>query len=307
MKNIIFKNYIFDTSIELKPSIRISPFNEEYLNCPINNPLDGECYLKNRFCNYRLTIKGRSAIELALSYYQLKKDDTVTILTSSNNFYISSCVTNTIEKYCSWSRKISDKTKVIFVNHEFGYPYPNLQSLKEYNIPIIEDCAHCFMSDDELGLVGKTGDFAIYSLPKFFPMQMGGILSINNNSIHIPDTIEENHKDYILRNISCNLSTLENICERRLTNYHYLKEQLKTIGIQPYFEEKRRTIPNVFLFKWHSNINYALLKEFMQSNGVECSVFYGQNAFFVPVHQNLKKSHLDYIISLLKYYYNDLF
>lgn len=73
MKNIIFKDYIFDTSIELKPSIRISPFNEEYLNLPINDTLDGEFYLKNRFYNYRLTIKGRSAIELALSYYQLKK------------------------------------------------------------------------------------------------------------------------------------------------------------------------------------------------------------------------------------------
>ena len=50
------------------------------------------------------------------------------------------------------------------------------------------------------------------------------------------------------------------------------------------------------------DIDYPTLKELMQRNGVESSVFYGKNAFFVPVHQNLTKEDLDYMIKLLNYY-----
>ncbi len=48
----------------------------------------------------------------------LPPDDVVTILTTSGNFYISSCVTAEIEKFCKWDREITDQTKVIFVNHK---------------------------------------------------------------------------------------------------------------------------------------------------------------------------------------------
>lgn len=307
MKNIFFNNTIIDPSIELRPTIRISPFNEEYIYINEVQIHIAEEYLRKRFNNYVLTVKGRNAIDLALSYYNLKKDDVVTILTTSDNFYISSCVTKTIEKYCLWSRKISNKTKVIFVNHEFGYPYQNLQAIKDYNIPIIEDCAHSFISQDRDGLVGNLGDFAIYSLSKFFPMQLGGILSVNKEDIKIANILDESYEKYILKNITYNVNNLNDICNNRLKNYCYLKEQLRDIGINPFFDENEKTIPGVFLFNWHSNINYALLKEFMQSNGVECSVFYGKNAFFIPVHHNLTNSQLDYMISLLKYFYINLF
>lgn len=306
MNNTVFNNFIINSSIELKPMLRISPFNEEYMGIPSNSLHQAEQYLNTRFQKYILTTKGREAIDLALSYYKLKKDDVVTILTSSNNFYISSCVTKVIEKHCLWSRKISNKTKVIFINHEFGYPYPNLSAIKKYNLPIIEDCAQSFMSNDKDETIGNIGDFVVYSLPKFFPMQIGGILKINKRNIDIPSQLDSLHKHYIFSHLSEYISSINKICQKRLANYNYLKDNLSSLGIEPFFRYTQGIVPGVFLFKWHSNINYPLLKEFMQTNGVESSVFYGQNAFFVPVHHNLSNLHLDYIISLIKYFYNDL-
>lgn len=58
-----------------------------------------------------------------------------------------------------------------------------------------------------------------------------------------------------------------------------------------------------FLFRWHNDIPYQKLKEYMQGNGVESSVFYGTNAFYVPCNYNLTTVELDYIIELLRYFY----
>ena len=78
------------------------------------------------------------------------------------------------------------------------------------------------------------------------------------------------------------------------------------IGISPFFLLEKKSIPGVFLFKWEDNIDYNSLKIFMQNNGVESSVFYGKSAFYIPVHQQLDMFHLDYMITLLKYFKDGL-
>ena len=113
----------------------------------------------------------------------LKDDDIVTILTTSGNFYISSCVTEEIEKFCQWNREITPETKVILVNHEFGTIYPDMKNLVSLGIPIIEDCCPSFFSQDNDNKAGRYGDFAVYSFSKIFPIQFGGLL-VNNNKLH---------------------------------------------------------------------------------------------------------------------------
>ena len=111
----------------LLPSYRISPFRTSDIvdnnQLPNDNYIDA--YFEQRFLgnSFAYFYNGREAINRALSHYQLKKDDVVTIFTTSDNFYISSCVTSEIEKFCKWSREITEKTQIIFVNHEFGFPY----------------------------------------------------------------------------------------------------------------------------------------------------------------------------------------
>lgn len=299
MKNILYNNTIIEPSIELVPCIRISPFSTNCIYSFNNNNTQVKRYFDSRLSHYIFTPKGRDAISLALTDLKLQPNDIVTILTTSNNFYISSCVTKEIEKHCKWSRKITPQTKVIFVNHEFGYAYPQLSELKKYNLPIIEDCAHSFFT--QYNDIGNVGDYVIYSLPKAFPIQLGGILK-TKRPITLSHSLEL--ESYICNHLYKYIPEIETIKEKRIENFTLLEKELAPLGIIPYFTANKNNIPGVFLFKWLKNIDYAKLKIFMQANGIESSVFYGESAFFIPVHQGLSNDEIKYMCELLKYFYN---
>ena len=257
-------------------------------------------YLNNRFGIWHYTEKAREAIKIALSFYDLSEDDVVTILTTSANFYISSCVTTAIETVCKWSRDILPKTKVIFVNHEFGYPYEGIEMLKESGYPIIEDCAYAFFSESIDGNIGKVGDFAIYSLPKAFPVESGGILVCNNPSIVLKSMLPSTTEEKLHRDLASYFKCIETIKASRIFNYNFLLSNLELLGVEPFFDLNEGVVPGVFLFKWYDTIDYPALKVYMQAHGVECSVFYGENAFFIPVHHLLTKNDMLYFCELLR-------
>lgn len=317
MKNILKNGFILDASIELVPKISISPFHEVFYNTEDDSEIViAEDYLEQRFGTYKLFLKARNAIYAVLRSFDLSKEDVVTIFTSSGNFYISSCVTKEIEKVCKWSREISEKTKVIFINHEFGYSmdvsdYSKILELKKQNsaLKLVEDCAHTFFSNSKV--IGSQADYVIYSLPKSFSMQIGSILVSNSHNLENEFSdceLSKNYRKYILSCFSRYAKNIENYKDRQIQNYEYLKNKLKHLGITPFFKkhiiEKNETVPSVFLFTWYDRIDYPKLKEFMQSNGVESSVFYGQNAFFIPCNYALTKDELDYMIALLEHFYS---
>lgn len=294
--------YIVNPTWELTPQILISPFSAQNLtddgkDAPNSLAKD---YLEKRFGNYALSIKGREAIYEVLQNYSLEPDDVVTIYTTSDNFYVSRCITDAIERVCKWSRKIEDKTRVIFVNHEFGYPCHEMDSIASLGLPIIEDRAHTFLTDDNMHEMGKYADYVIYSLPKAFPFQIGAV--ITSEKYPLQTNYSGLTEKYILGKMSRYVNEIEQIIEKRLHNYHYFVDALKELGIQPFFELEKGVVPGVFLFKWHSSIDFPKLKEFMQANGIESSVFYGEPAFYIPCHQNLTPGQCEYIVTLINYF-----
>lgn len=302
MRNEICGNIIIDPSVELVPSIHIPPMTNAVLahKEPTCEQIEA-CtqYLRKRFGVHYLVPKARSALRVALEYYNLKQDDVVTILTTSGNFYISSCVTKVVESVCLWNREITDKTKVLLVVHEFGYPYANLKNLKKYNLPIIEDCAYAFFTKDNQ--MESVGDFVVYSLPKAFPMQMGGILKSNIGEIDYVE--DEPVRNYILNHLATLISKIDSIKSTRLSKWHLIADGLCELGGKPWnFVDG--VVPGVMLFYWNEDMNYPRLKEFMQYHGVESSVFYGRNAFFIPVHHLLTDDEINYMLSLLSYFKN---
>lgn len=279
----------------------LSPYNPELkLVSTLSDQSNLKAYLDERFGEWCYTEMARDAIKIALSYYCLSKEDVVTILTTSGNFYISSCVTNAIETVCKWSREIVPETKLLFVNHEFGYPYRNIEELKKYDLPIIEDCAYTFLSMTSQDKPGKTGDFVIYSLPKIFPIEKGGILVCNNEKFKITSVLGESSIRDINNCLAAAILDIEFIKKKRLLNYRFLLSELCSIGVKPFFNLEEGVIPGVFMFEWREDIDYPRLKAYMQENGVECSVFYGKNAFFIPMHHLLEKEDLLYFCKLIK-------
>jgi len=277
---MIINGFVIEPHRELLPDYKISPFCTGDLVKNRNLPSSDLCdyYLKERFkrMDFNYTLSGREAISRSLSYYNLEKKDCVTILTTTGNHYISSCVTNEIEKICSWSRLIEENTKIILVNHEFGYPYNDLLKLREYELPIIEDCAHSFFSQDKDCTIGTVGDFVIYSLPKMFPMQIGGLLVSNvPNRLEKQNQISPESLRYIKNVLSYSIKFEKEIIQTRLFNYNFLKSYFESLGFSERFQLVKDTVPGVFMFRTdEQKIDLPELKKYFYAHGVECSVFY---------------------------------
>jgi len=288
------------------PCYRIGPFMTRDVSfnhlLPDNDLIDD--YFVERFGNrgFLYTANGRKAINIALSQFKLNKDDVVTILTTSGNFYISGCVTAEIEKFCRWSREIVRGTKVILVNHEFGYPYRELKKLKEYGLPIIEDCASSFFSEDEERSIGEVGDYCIYSFPKMFPLQIGGLLVSNQNNRFYPEyKLGDTELRYIKNVLSYYINDREDIIRKRLYNYELLLDKFKSFGFSGRFENDGGVVPGAFMFRTDNvELDLPELKKYIWAHGIQCSVFYGEKTFFIPVHQALNEQDMLYFVEVMK-------
>jgi Txe/YoeB family toxin of Txe-Axe toxin-antitoxin module len=287
------------------PCYRIGPFVTKDVAAnaalPVRNDIDD--YFNNRFAGSSITYteNGRKAIQLALAYYNLAAGDVVTILTTSGNFYISGCVTKEIEQVCRWSRRIEIETKLVFINHEFGYPYADLQSIKDLGFPIIEDCANTFYSQDAKHTIGTVGDFVIYSFPKIFPIQIGGILRCNIRGYEPAYQLDEDLQQYIKNVLSHQLTLEVENCSKRLHNHHYLAKTFEPFGCKPRFEPLAGTVPGVFMFSINDDLlDLGKLKNHFYAHGIQCSVFYGERSFFIPCHQALQEADLDYFTAVMK-------
>jgi dTDP-4-amino-4,6-dideoxygalactose transaminase len=75
--------------------------------------------------------------------------------------------------------RLDKSCKALISVHYFGFPQQG-QRLRafcdHFGLTLIEDCAHSFYGSDNGVALGSFGDYAIGSLPKFFPLRAGGCL-----------------------------------------------------------------------------------------------------------------------------------
>ena len=87
---------------------------------------------------------------------------------------------------------LHNKVKLIVIVHYFGFPKDNpelFDNLRKRNIIILEDCAQAFLSRYDDGIpLGKKGDIALFSIPKFIPSLDASFIIYNNSKIR-PQTI----------------------------------------------------------------------------------------------------------------------
>jgi perosamine synthetase len=77
------------------------------------------------------------------------------------------------------ARKIGPGVKAIMATHFFGFPQdlaPLRALCDTHAIGLVEDCAHCFFGAHGGVNIGSSGDYAIGSSMKFFPIFEGGCL-----------------------------------------------------------------------------------------------------------------------------------
>lgn len=299
-------NCILPPSVEtmIVSRINISPFSYQSLDQvfepseQISNIQTIENHLRNFLGKeYVLTKSGRHAIELVLADADLKPDDVITIFTSLGTNYVSSCVTNAIEEYCRWSMNIEKDTKMVLVIHEWGIPHPRIKEICALGFPVIEDCAYAFASKNDYGRLGNYGRYAIYSLPKFFEINFGGIVCGLSSS---KDLLLQEHINYIYASIGKQLLNIEKINSKRIANWNILKELFLSVGAEPFFELKGGIVPGVFMFRPDSKLNLQDIKVQYNAYGIESTIYYGSNAFYIPCNQSLNLGSLQYLFNIYK-------
>jgi hypothetical protein len=125
---------------------------------------------------------------------------------------------------------------------------------------------------------------------------------VTNKVIDLPSTgtLAERELRYIKKVLSSEILQKEKIITKRLDNYSYLKDNLAITDFEERFVLTPGEVPGVFMFKVkNESIDLAGLKQYCYAHGIQCSVFYGESSFFIPVHQNLEQTDLDYFIAVI--------
>jgi dTDP-4-amino-4,6-dideoxygalactose transaminase len=149
--------------------------------------------------SYAKTVdSGRSAILLALKAFDLKPGDEVLVPAYTCVVVINAItaigavpVYVDIQKNCTIDvrdaeKKISSKTKVLFLQHTFGIPVDIeacLALAKKYHLCTLEDCAHTFGARyKNTGYLGTVADIGMYSFgsDKSMSCGRGGAIVTNN-------------------------------------------------------------------------------------------------------------------------------
>lgn len=139
----------------------------------------------------------RTAMRIALNSMDLKKDATVglmgfnclTVMNSIksagyNLLFID--VTDDFQINMNDFRSKVKKMDALIINHMFGIPNKTIIDIKKQfpALPIIEDCAHSFMTNINGKPTGTYGDMSVFSFGKgkFPSVGDGGFMIINNKN-----------------------------------------------------------------------------------------------------------------------------
>lgn len=245
----------------------------------------------------------RSSLRAVLDILDVRDaEDEVAVFTTSGMPYLSGCVTHSIELGGSIRREsVSRQTKAILLVHEFGYPIEDIAKYFEYGLPVIEDIAFSFNSKFSNGNpVGTRGDYVVSSFSKYFNIQVGGAAARRNPELpHLAPQENSDTINYIQRVVDSQYSMVSSFSDARLNLLSYFTRRFDELGCVPYFNNTSRAIPGVFLFRAPAHWDLPRLKAHLWSIGVQCTVYYGDQAFYLPLHHNMTEGIVDYLFSLV--------
>ncbi|MFA5088881.1 MAG: DegT/DnrJ/EryC1/StrS family aminotransferase [Candidatus Omnitrophota bacterium] len=243
---------------------------------------------------------GRTALLACLKHLGLTAKEEVLIIKTTDGPYISSCVTKTIEQVCLWSRQLSEQTRLVLVIHEFGFPcgFDKIKPFARKGLPILEDCAYALGSRMGKAPVGNFGDFAIYSLPKYYPVPFGGLLASKTKirSEGLALRVAPGDQDLLSLTIDSAQKETQRWNQERREHWKFFARHLPAGKFKPYFDLGKNIVPGVFLTTVPADFKGEDIKRRLNQAGVESTQYYHQGGFYFPVHQFLTDYEKEYIL-----------
>lgn len=99
-----------------------------------------------------------------------------------------------LNRYCMTTPEYTNKTKVLFAYHQWGFPQEMdaiLEFCEDKHLILIEDCAHAIDSYYNGRRLGTFGLASIFSLSKFFACTVGG--GIYTRDLDLRESIEDDY------------------------------------------------------------------------------------------------------------------
>lgn len=211
------------------------------------------------------------------------------------------------------SKLAEGKYRVLLLAHYFGFCRTDLVRLRalcdKYAVYLVEDCAHALNFHPANSSLGTHGDFSVYSIHKFLPMQKGGILRINKASLGIKDVITQDalESDFIQQYAGYDL---QRILDKRLENFQSLYKMLKGLpGIQVMYDLQRNDVPHDFPILVSNGLReklyfslldmgvpttalyYRLIDE-IKAQGFDKMQKISNNILNLPIHQDVERTDL---------------
>lgn len=216
---------------------------------------------------------------------------------------------------------IKEDYAMILLVHYFGFKIQNITAIsrlcKQHNVLIVEDCAHLYNYNIlNYSDVGTYGDFAFYSLHKFFPFQNGGMFIQNNLEIKIPNFSNIKLTSKLYRQFI--KYDAKAIADKRIENFMIMDKLIKNIaGLKPLRKIKQGDIPHNYpiiiendlrekLYFWllyrkiplialyYRLINPLQNKLYLTMKGIS------DNILNLPIHQDMNDEEIEHVIDLLK-------
>jgi hypothetical protein len=244
-----------------------------------------------------VTSGGREALARILAYLRLRANDEVWITTTLGlrDLQISPCVTGTIARYCRFAAQPGPRTAAVLVIHDYGVAHPRLAALRDqcrrHGWPLIEDAAHAFASTDSTGRrMGTLADFALFSLPKFFALPHGGLVS------GLPSQATDGADEETAARLCAVLPHAGAIAETRCQNWLALDALMHQGGLESALPLTAGSVPSVYVLR--TERQFATLRR-LRKEGIESGPEVHCARLLLPCHQSVSSDDLRRIAAIV--------
>lgn len=216
---------------------------------------------------------------------------------------------------------VNGSFKLILLVHYFGFRISNIEEIvrlcMELNVIVVEDCAHIFNYNlYDLSSVGTYGDFAFYSLHKYFPVDKGGMVVQNTqNSLELDCSgviLESEFATQIIK------YDIEAIAIKRRENFDFLHSQIKEVdGIRSIKLRSDEDIPHNYPIFVENDLREKLYFWLMERGVPLIALYYrlidplknekykpmknlSDNILNLPVHQDMESESIKFVCESLK-------
>jgi hypothetical protein len=284
--------------------LRMTPFDSAAYGIPSGDPESGRQLLSKAFGTDEFTVFPNDSLAIAAYLRELREegklslDREVCLAADAAPSSVPPGVVTAIDGMCKRTQEPSERTAVVVLVHEFGFPNPRAAELaafcRERGIPLAEYFPHGWGSEG----TGSWGDIRIYSASAHLPLQFGAFLV----GMKIPfDRMWNFHassdlqkEDGVLADVHAHWREAGDIRSERQRVWNRYRDNLASV-VEPLFDLTPGDAPGAFLAKLGSVEEAERVAAFVRRFGIDVFTWMDRAALILPCHQRMADRHVDYV------------